>query len=231
MLKKIGTIFIFKTRIPLLKRESVGRLSALALAPMCIAYAAVLVIGLITLPSPDEAIHNPWFTTMELLILAIAPAMVGVTAGLHDWTKAEQKPFSMLSVVFMSMCAVVTSSVHFSVLTLSNHTAFAEYQWARLLFSFRWPSIVYALDILAWDVFFPLAATFAALSVQGAGIARLVKALLYLSAAFSFFGLAGVPLGNMNIRNIGIIGYLVLFPIAAVLFAKISGHQQAQSAA
>ena len=213
------------------KRGSVGSHSALALAALCIAYAAVLAIGLITLPSPDQAIQNPWFTIMELLILAIAPAMVGVTVGLHGWTTAERKSLSMLSVIFMSMCAVVTSGVHFSVLTLSNHSAFAEHQWAHLLFSFRWPSIVYALDILAWDLFFPLAALFAALAVHGAGTARLVKALLYASAVLSFIGLAGVPVGNMNIRNIGIIGYVVLFPIAAVLLARISGHQQAQSAA
>jgi hypothetical protein len=198
---------------------------------MCTAYAAVLAIGLLTLPSPDQAIQNPWFTVMELLILAIAPAMVGVTVGLHDRTIAERKSLSMLSVVFMCMCAVVTSSVHFLVLTLSNHAAFAEQQWASLVFSFKWPSIAYALDTLAWDLFFPLAALFGGLAVRGPGMARLVSALLYASAALAFIGLAGVPLGDMNIRNIGIIGYVVLFPIAAVLLASMSRHQQTRSAA
>ena len=194
---------------------------------MCIAYAGVLGIGLLTLPSPDQAIQNPWFTLMELLILGIAPAMVGVTVGVHGWATAERKPLSMLSIIFMSMCAVVTCGVHFSVLTLSNHSAFADHEWANLMFSFRWPSVAYALDILAWDLFFSLAALFAGLAVHGAGLARLISALLYASAALAFIGLAGIPLENMNIRNIGIIGYVVLFPVAAVLLALLSRRQQA----
>jgi hypothetical protein len=143
-------------------RVTVGALSGFAVAAMCIAYAAVLAIGLLTLPSPDQAIRNPWFSMMELLILAMAPAMVGVTVGLHGSAAAGRKSLAMLSVVFVSMRAVVTSGVHFSVLTLSNHSAFADHQWAPLVFSFRWPSVAYALDILAWDLFFPLAAPVAA---------------------------------------------------------------------
>jgi ABC-type transport system involved in cytochrome c biogenesis permease component len=88
-----------------------------------------------------------------------------------------------------------------------------------LVLSFMWPSVVYALDILAWDFFFPLAALFASLAVHGSGLARLARALLLGSAALAFIGLAGVPLANMNLWNIGIIGYVVLFPIAAVLLA------------
>ena len=87
------------------------------------------------------------------------------------------------------------------------------------MFSFRWPSLVYALDILAWDFFFPLGALFAAPAVQGAGLARAVRILLFASAVLALVGLSGVPLANMQVRNIGIIGYAVLFPIAAALLA------------
>jgi len=45
-------------------------------ALLCAAYAGVVAIGLLTLPSPDHPIQRPWFTLMELLILAIAPAIV-----------------------------------------------------------------------------------------------------------------------------------------------------------
>jgi catechol 2,3-dioxygenase-like lactoylglutathione lyase family enzyme len=166
---------------------------------------------------------------MEVLILTIAPAMVGLTAGLHSWAESERKSLALLSVVFMSMCAVVTCSVHFTVLTLSRHAAFAGPEWQDLVFSFRWPSVVYALDILAWDLLFPLAALFAALAVHGSGPARVVRALLHGSAALAFIGLAGVPLANMNVRNIGIIGYVVLFPIAGVLLARMFRRSEASA--
>jgi hypothetical protein len=205
--------------------------AGLALAALSVAYAAVLAIGLVTLASPDQPIQNPWFTVMEVLILAIAPAMVAFTVGLCAWATAERKALAMLSVVFMSMCAGVTCGVHFAVLTLSRHPAFAGPDWATLVFSFRWPSLVYALDILAWDLFFPLAAMFAALAVHGSGLAGLVRALLFASAALAFIGLAGVPLANMNIRNIGIVGYVFLFPAAALLLALMVRRQVAHSAA
>ena len=209
----------------------VGAIAGVAVAVLSVAYAAVLAMGLLTLPSPDQPIQNPWFTAMEVLILAIAPAMVAFTVGLYAWATAERKSLALLSGVFMSMCAVVTCSVHFAVLTLSRQAAFAGPDWATLVFSFKWPSVVYALDILAWDVFFPLAALFGALVVQGSGLARLARALLFGSAALAFIGLAGIPLSNMNVRNIGIIGYVVCFPIAAVLLAVMFWRLGVQRAA
>lgn len=191
------------------------------MALLCIAYAVVLGIGLLTLPSTDSPIQDPWFTLMELLILVLAPTMVAFTVGLLAWTQVPRKPWAQLGITFMSMCALVTSCVHFTVLTLSRQSDFEAGSWHTLVFAFRWPSIVYTLDILAWDAFFPLAALCAALAIQGSGLAGLARKLLYASATLALVGLAGVPSGNMNIRNIGIVGYLVPFPIAAFLLAIV----------
>lgn len=205
-----------------------GVVAGTAVAALCLAYAIVLSVGLLTLPSPDHQIQDPWFTLMEVLIIAISPAMVAFTVALHAWVPPGGKSIALLSVVFMGMCAVVTCSVHFAVLFLSREPAFAAAPWARPAFSFTWPSVVYALDILAWDVFFPLAALFAAICVRGTGLAGTVRGLLFASAGLAFFGLLGAPLANMNIRNIGIIGYAVLFPVAAgssaVIFRRAGGQ-------
>ncbi len=206
-------------------------LSSNVLASLCLIYAAVLGIGLLTLPSPDQQIQNPWFTLMEILILAIAPAMVAFTVCLHSAASAESKPLALLAVIFMSMCAALTSSVHFAVLTLSRQPELVTTASAALVFSFTWPSVVYALDILAWDVFFPLGALFAALAVPHTGRKRLVRQLLYASSALAFLGLVGIPLANMNVRNVGIIGYVVLFPIAAVLYGATLKQSGTKSAA
>ncbi len=131
----------------------------------------------------------------------------------------------------MSMCAVVTCCVHFAVLTLSREPTFTAATWTPLVFAFQWPSVVYALDILAWDLFFPLAALSAAGAVHGVGLAGLARGLLLGSAALAFVGLAGIPMVNMNIRNIGIIGYVVLFPIAAVMLAIVFKREAAGGAA
>ncbi len=209
-----------------------GVAAGTAVSVLCLAYAVFLAIGLLTLPSPEHQIQQPWFTLMEILIVAISPAMVTLTVALHAWAPRERKSLALLSVAFMSMSAVVTCSVHFAILTLATHPAFAGEDWVRLVFSFKWPSVAYALDILAWDVFFPIAALFAGTVVQGNRLANIARGLLFASAALAFVGLAGAPLANMQVRNIGIIGYALLFPIAtallAYLFHQATGERLAQ---
>jgi hypothetical protein len=198
-----------------------GVLAGYAAALLCSAYAVVLGIGLLTLPSPDSPIQDPWFTLMELLILVLAPTMVALAVGLLAWAPVDRRSCAQFGVVFMSMCALVTCCVHFAVLTLSRQPAFESGNWQAQVFAFRWPSVAHALDILAWDAFFPLAALCAALAIQGPGLAGLARRLLFASAALALIGLAGVPLGNMTVRNIGIVGYVVAFPIGAFLLAIV----------
>ncbi len=87
-------------------------------------------------------------------------------------------------------------------------------------FSFKWPSVVYALDILAWDWFYALSVLFAAFLFGRDKIGKVIRILLITSAVLSLVGLLGVPLENMNIRNIGIIGYAVIGPFAFLLIGK-----------
>ena len=201
--------------------QPIGVAAAMAVALLCLCYAIVLGLGLLTLPSPTHQVQDPWFTLMELLIIAIAPAMVLFMVGLHAWAPAHCTVPALGAVAFMSMCAVATCAVHFAILTLSRQPAFSGQAWAREVFAFQWPSVAYALDILAWDIFFPIAALLAARAIPGAGLPGVVRGLLYLSAALAFIGLAGVPLANMQVRNIGIIGYAVLFPVATALMVRL----------
>jgi hypothetical protein len=183
-------------------------------------YAVILFIGLVTLPTSEHPIQDPWFTLMELLILAIAPAMVAFTAALHTFVPPEKKPTAILSIVFMSICAAITTSVHFAVLTLSRHPLISTMDWSPFVFGFAWPSLAYALDILAWDIFFGLSALFCALSLRGDAKALTAYRLFIAASATAFLGIAGVALENMSIRNVGIVGYVLLFPWAAVLVAN-----------
>lgn len=213
------------------KAQRIAIVAALCVAVLCLVYAVVLAVGLLSLPSPQHQIQDPWFTLMEVLIIAIAPAMVVFTAGLLAQATDAHRPYAVAAVAFMTACATLTCAVHFSVLTLSREPGFGGQDWARNVLAFEWPSVVYALDILAWDVFFPLAAVFAALSVQGSGLAAVARRLLYASAALAFIGLAGVPLANMQVRNIGIVGYAVLFPVAAACMARLFSLQGRASSA
>ena len=194
-----------------------GLASSIATVVLTVAYAITLVVGLATLPSPDAPIGDPMFTILEVLILALMPAMVCLMVALHAWASPGSRPVTLAAVVVMAMVAVVTCSVHFAVLTLSRTPTFAEQPWAPLLLSFRWPSVAYALDILAWDVFFPLSMFLAAPALHGSRLARGIRALMIASGVLALAGLSGVVTGDMQLRNIGILGYVGVFLVVAAL--------------
>jgi hypothetical protein len=198
--------------------RKLGLAAAAATVLLQIAYAGALIGGLMALQSPRRQIADPFFTLMELLILAIAPALIALMVAVHAWAPPQRKAYSLAALLFTTMLAGLTMSVHFMVLTLSRLPAFAAEAW---LLSFRWPSVAYALDILAWDVFFPLAVLFAAPVFRGGALAAAIRLLLIASGVIALLGLAGVAGGDMQLRNIGVIGYALVFPIAAALLAML----------
>jgi hypothetical protein len=198
-----------------------GFVSAVGFVALSVVYAIPLTVGLLTLPSKGAPIANPWFSMMEVLILLSAPFMVTLSVCIHLLAPAARRPFSLASLVFMGMAAVVTCSVHLTILTLSHQPAIANLPWTPSLLSFTWPSVPYALDILAWDFFFPLSVLLAAIVFGGSRLTNAIRVLLFVSGLVSLVGLFGPALGNMDIRSIGIVGYAVVFPIAVVLMARL----------
>ena len=76
-----------------------------------------------------------------------------------------------------------------------------------LLLSFRWPSVSYALDILAWDVFFALSVLFAAPAFSGDRLTVAIRVVLLIArGVLALGGLSGVIVGDMRLRNIGVLG-------------------------
>jgi len=199
----------------------VGIASSIATAALICAYAGTLAIGLSSLQSADDPIGDPMFTILEALILVLVPALVAQMVALHLWAAPQSRAFTLVAVIFMSLLGVVTSSVHFLVLTLSRTAAFADQPWAPLFLSFTWPSVAYGLDILAWDVFFPLAMFFAAPAVVGGRLADWIRRAMYASGMLALAGLSGVIAGDMQLRNIGILGYVGVFLIVAMMLARL----------
>jgi hypothetical protein len=197
----------------------IGMASGYGLAVLIALYLATLVAGLVDLPRPDAPIRDPYFTAMELLILAIAPAAVALFAALALAAAPGARLAALFALASIAAMAALTMTVHFAVLTLSRAPLFAGGGW-DWLFAFRWPSVAYALDILAWDVFFAGGALAASALFPGGGRARLIRALLVASGALALAGLAGVALADMRVRAIGVLGYAVVFPAASALIGE-----------
>jgi hypothetical protein len=200
----------------------IGRAAAWVVSFLGAVYAVVTVLGLLSLSSPDAPIGDPFFTLMEGLILIMAPLMVVTMAAVYVHAAPGVRIYALLALVFMSILAGLTSSVHAVVLTAGDQIMAAP--GGPSLVSFTWPSVVYALDILAWDWFFALAMLCAVPVFTNSGLAGRLRALLIACGLLSLAGLIGVPLGNMGIRNIGIIGYGLLAPAVFCLLGVVLGR-------
>lgn len=198
-----------------------GLFSALTTVVLYVAYAITLAVGFWSLESPQQPIGDPMFSILEVLIIVMMPAMVALMVAVHAWAPKRVKTLSLTAVVFMGLLAGLTCSVHFSILTLSRQDALAGQSWLPLFLSFKWPSVVYVLDILAWDVFFPLSMLFAAPVFSGSRLAAWIRVLMIASAVLALAGLSGVVASDMQLRNIGIIGYLGVFLVVAVLLVVL----------
>ncbi len=152
--------------------------------------------------------------------------MVAAMVAVHEYTPPERKMLSRTALAFMILLAGLTSCVHFVILTVSRPIAAAGFPWAPLFFSFKWPSVMYALDILAWDIFFPLSMLFAAPVFRAGKLASAIRWLMIVSSVLCFAGLIGVPLADMNYRDIGLLGYAVVAPIVFLLMGILFGKSK-----
>ena len=206
------------------QHRAVGRAAAWAVFCLLVVYAVTTVLGLLSLKSPEDPIGNPYFTIMELLIVLIAPLLVISMVAVHAYAAAEVKVYSLTALIFMILMAGITSSVHFVILTVSRQLEASGLTWVPLLLSFRWPSVAYTLDILAWDWFFALAMLFAAPVFKVDRLEKAVRLLMIVSGGLSLAGLIGVPLADMQVRNIGIIGYAVVTIVVFLLLGIVFGR-------
>jgi hypothetical protein len=198
-----------------------GIFSATATVILLVAYAVTLVVGLASLESPQQPIGDPMFTILEVLIIVVMPAMVALMVAVHAWAPMHAKSLSLTSLVFMGLLAGVTCGVHFVILTLSRQPEFTGQPWLGLVLSFEWPSVAYALDILGWDVFFALSMLSAAPVFWGSRLAAWICVLMIASGVLALAGLSGVVVGDMQLRNIGIVGYVGVFVVVAALLAVL----------
>jgi hypothetical protein len=205
----------------------VGKTACRAIFVLGIVYAITTLLGLLSLESPHVPIGNPYFVIMEILTILIASLMVIATAAIHTYASPEHKVYSLAAVCFMVIVAGITSIVHFVILAVGHQVDTGETTGFSFLLSFSWPSVAYALDILAWDWFFATSILMAAPVFRRGKLEKIVRTLMIICGILSLTGLIGVPLANMQIRDIGIIGYAVIAPVVFLLIGVILGRAAA----
>ncbi len=202
-----------------LSARRLGISAAVGIVLLGFGYAVTLIVGLLSLQSPQQTIGGWPFSILELLILPVAALAVVLMVAVHAWAPREAKAYSLTALVFTGLLAGLTCSVHSVILTVGRQIASADLARSALFLSFKWPSVAYAVDIVAWDVFFGLAMLFAAPVFSGGRLATSIRILMITSGVLALAGLSGVVIGDMQLRMIGVIGYAAFFPVVALLLA------------
>ncbi len=198
--------------------QQVGVVSSFALLVTGLLYLIVIAAWLVAVGKPMEPIGDPYLAVMEVLTMASALALVGFSVAISALSTPERRIFGLGTVVAGTIAAGLTLSVHFVQLTairqLWRSGTLADY---RLV----WPSPIFAVEYLAWDLLVGITMLLAAASLgegHGKGGAR---TLLTVGGGFYIIGLVGPASGVMALQNIAVLGYAVLLPLAAWFTAGV----------
>ena len=173
-------------------------------------YAIVLAYGMVTTPR-TLPISGITLMLMEALTLAAAPFLVFLFSAILIHAARETKVLGAAALAFASLASGVTAAVHFVGLTalLQTHDQ-----------GLQWPSPLYAVELLAWDLFLGLALLAAAPTFGGTPRARALRGTLIATGTLCLLGVIGPLVGDMRFQLIGVVGYGLLLPFACLLLAR-----------
>lgn len=190
--------------------KNVGMWSAFGMFTVGIFYIFTVAIGMYSVGF-TQPIVDPILGIMEVLTLVTAPLLVILMCAIHRTSSQDQKIHSLIALAFAILVAGLTGTVHFVGLTILRQTGMEGIEW---------PSIIYAVELLAWDVFLGLSLLFAAPVFQGEGLRRDIRISLTIVGALCLIGSLGPLTGDMRLQFISVMGYGVLLPAAWLMIAK-----------
>jgi hypothetical protein len=192
-----------------------GRWSARFVVAVSVAYAAVMVAGFVSLGNLSDPLPDPYLGVAEVLILVMAPVMVVLMAAVHVCAPVHLRLFSLVAFGWMLVAACLTMTVHVVELVVARRVDPGAVPGFARLFDFAWPSMLYAVDVVAWDLLLGLSLLFAAFVFTGHRY-RAVRWGLLVSAGLCLVGLIGPATDVIAWRAVGIFGYVVVFPITCL---------------
>lgn len=196
---------------------NIGMWSAWASFILFLIYDAVVFAG----GAFQGVFTDPYLAIAEALTIIGACILIVLMAAIHVCAPENVKVFSLTAFGWILLLVGFTIAVHFVNLTLLKQVEpIKRIEFARFV-GWEWPSMLYAIELAAWHLFFGMSMLFAALVFQGKGREKTVRVWLLLTGSLCLIGLAGPLIGNLNWRLIGAFGYGFIFPFACIFVALV----------
>jgi hypothetical protein len=157
----------------------------------------------------------------------MAPAMVVMMGAVHAVAAPEDKVFSLSAFAFIVLAAGLTASIHFVLLTVDRQADLEALPGYDVIFAWEWPSVFYALDIVAWDLFLGLSLLTAVPVFRGQSrLQGHLRRFLAIGGTMCLAGLVGPAIGNIDLRLVGEFGYWFVFPAVALMIGLYFGRME-----
>ena len=202
--------------------ESVRRLGmwlARASFGIGVAYVVTFVVGFASMGDLSKPLEDPYLAIAEILIVILAPILVLLMVVVHACAPERSRIYSATAVGWTLLTAGFTMTVHLAELTAVRRIDPNSLKGFHELFGWHWPSVFYAVDAIAWDVFFGLALLFAAAVFHATRHIAARNGLL-IAGGLSLLGTVGPAINHIGWREIGIFGYAIVFPITCLALSK-----------
>jgi hypothetical protein len=157
----------------------------------------------------SAAVGLLWDSTLVILFVALRRQITGNRTILAE-----------LGLAFMILMAAGSSTNWYVQLTLVPKIAqTGDAAALALLDIHNVGSVMYAMEHLAWGLFFGLATIFMALAIDGGKIETWIRRLLIAGGIMSLLYLPGILIGNQFLIDLGYYAAGVILPIATALLA------------
>jgi hypothetical protein len=195
--------------------QQAGFWAAVILAVGFLVYLGILAVMLISGTGYPPV--EPYQTILHFLILFAATMMVFFWATLHTVVPRDRQFFSLASLALIVIFATLTSINRFVALTVvrqslaSGNTA--GLQW---FLPYAWPSIMLAMEILGWGLFFGLACLCLAPVFVSGKLERAIFWTLLVTGVLCLLSVVGLLLNSMAL--LGLVAPLAWGLIPAITF-------------
>jgi hypothetical protein len=189
----------------------------IVLAAMYLAAVAAMIISGAIPPA------EPYISIVSIVSLASVPIFVFLWVILNNVSAPEKKVFTQTSLALIVIFATLTSINRYVAMTVVRQSiAMGITDGLNWFMPYGWPSIMAAMEVLAWGFFLGLAFLFLAPVFRTGRLELAIFWTLIVSGIFSLIAVLGQVMNSVLLNILGIIawgpGLIFLFGLLASWF-------------
>jgi hypothetical protein len=172
---------------------------------MGVTYLAIVIAAIASGGMPSD---DPYSGLISIVTLLVAPCMILLWAVIYQVTPAGKRAFSLGSLVLMAIFATLTSINRYNALTtVPQATAMGVSEGLEWFLPYGRPSIMLAMEVLAWGYYYGLACLCLAPVFGRDRLERAVFWTLIASAGLSLVSPLGHILNNPLFTMLGALAW------------------------